>query len=351
MTENQTVARTGRRATLADVARFAGVSVSTASKALNDRTDVRPATRERVRVAAEQLGFEPNSLARALFGDRSGTVGMLTSDLVGRFSLPILMGVEDALGAGEVSVFLCDARGDAIREQFHVRALLRRQIDGLIVVGSATDPRPPLTPDVPVPVVYVYAPSERPHDTSVVADNFGAGRSAVAHMLHMGRRRIAHIGGDETFTAATDRAAGILAELADAGLGLAGERVHYGTWSESWGRTAARLLRGQGPSIDAIICGNDQIARGVLDVLNQSRVDVPGEVAVMGFDNWDVLAADSSPPLTSIDMNLENLGRRAALLLREAIDGRPRPGVETLPCRLVARASTAPSSGDPSRSR
>ena len=344
MTESGSGAGLSRRATLADVARFAGVSIATASKAMNGRSEVRPSTRDRVLVAAEQLGFEPNSLARGLSEGRSGTVGMLTSDLVGRFSLPILMGVEDAFGAGEVSVFLCDARGDAIREQHQVRALLRRQVDGLIVVGSSTNPRPHLDQEIPVPVVYAYAPSEAPTDMSVVGDNVGAGRLAVAHMLHMGRRRIAHIAGDETFTASRDRADGILAELAGVGMPLAGGPLHFGAWSESWGRTAARLLLAEDPTVDAIICANDQIARGTIEALHRSGVDVPGDVAVMGFDNWDVFAADSDPPLTSIDMNLEGLGRRAAHLLREAIDGRGHAGIETVTCRLVARGSTAPAS-------
>jgi LacI family transcriptional regulator len=223
-----------------------------------------------------------------------------------------------------------------------VRALLRRQIDGLIVVGSSTDPRPPLSLPVPVPVVYVYAPSARAEDISVVSDNVGAGRLAVDHMLHMGRRRIAHIGGDPTFVAARDRAAGVEAELAARDLPLAGSRVHFGTWSESWGRRATRLLAAEDPTIDAIICANDQIARGAMSALERSGADVPRDVAVMGFDNWEVLASDSDPPLTSIDMNLEGLGRRAAQLLREAIEGRPPTGTQTLECRLVARSSTAP---------
>lgn len=330
-----------RRATLADVARFAGVSMATASKALNDRKDVGRATRERVLVAAEMLGFEPNGLARGLSGGRSGTVGMLTSDLVGRFSLPILMGAEDALGAGEVSVFLCDARGDAIREQHHLRALLRRQIDGLIVVGSSTDPRPPVL-DVPVPVVYVYAPSANPGDISVVSDNVGAGVTAVEHLVHMGRRRIAHIGGDPSYAAAQDRAAGIDRAFAEAGLEVAGGGAHFGTWSEGWGRTATRLLRAEAPDLDAIVCHSDQLARGAIDVLQRGGVQVPGDVAVMGFDNWDVLAMNSDPPLTSIDFNLEGLGRRAAQLLQEAIEGTPQPGVHTLESRLVVRGSTGP---------
>ena len=160
-----------RAPTLADVARLAGVSVATASKALNGRDHVRAETRSRVLEAAEQLSFIPNSLARSLLAGRTGTVGLLTSDLEGRFSIPILMGAEDAFGAGRVAVFLCDARGDTIREQHHVQALLNRRVDGLIVVGSRTDPRPSLGRKLPVPVVYTYAPSEDPHDLSIVCDN------------------------------------------------------------------------------------------------------------------------------------------------------------------------------------
>src|SRR5215510_640207 len=147
-----------RAPTLADVARLAGVSVATASKALNGRAHVRAETRSRVLEAAEQLSFTPNSLARGLLAGRTGTVGLLTSDLEGRFSIPILMGAEDAFGAGRVAVFLCDARGDTIREQHHVQALLNRRVDGLIVVGSRTDPRPSLFCKLPVPVVFSYPP-------------------------------------------------------------------------------------------------------------------------------------------------------------------------------------------------
>ena len=153
--------RPDRRAvTLTDVARLAGVSVATASKALNGRSQVRAETRARVVEAAERLAFSPNALAQSLLAGRTGTVGLLTSDLEGRFSIPILLGAEDAFGADRTSVFLCDARGDAIREQHHVRALLSRRVDGLIVVGARADPRPSLGRSLPVPVVYAYSSSD-----------------------------------------------------------------------------------------------------------------------------------------------------------------------------------------------
>src|SRR3954452_10982199 len=151
-------------ATLTDVARLAGVSVATASKALNGRSQVRAETRQRVIEAAERLSFRPNQLARGLLAGRTGTVGLLTSDLEGRFSIPILMGAEDAFGAGQDSVFLCDARGDTIREQHQLRALLSRRADGLIVVVRQTASRPSLGQDIPLPVVYAYAPPDDPQD-------------------------------------------------------------------------------------------------------------------------------------------------------------------------------------------
>lgn len=331
-----------RAPTLTDVAKLAGVSVATASKAINGRDEVKAATRARVLKAAELLSFAPNALARALLGGRTGTVGLLTSDLEGRFSIPILMGAEDAFGAGQVSVFLCDARGDAIREAHHVRALLSRRVDGLIVVGSSTDPRPPLAGAIPVPVVYVYAPSANPEDISITVDNVGGGRLAVEHLLACGRRNIAHVTGEPGFAAARDRAEGAAAALADAGLALLGGQPYYGSWDETWGRAAAHIVVEQHPEVDAIFCGSDQIARGVLETLRDLGRDVPNAISVIGFDNWDAIAAHSRPRLTSIDMNLEHLGAVAGRRLFAAIDGEEPPKSEQYPGRVVMRESTAP---------
>src|SRR5688500_16018040 len=183
-------AGSGRAATLSDVARLAGVSIATASKAINGRDEVPPATLRCVLAAADEISSTPNQLARSLLCGRTGTVGLLTSDLEGRYGIPILMGAEDAFGAGQVNVFLCDARGDAIREQHHLKALLSRRVDGIIVVGRATDPRPSLGQELPVPVVYAYAPSDEPRDLSFTPDNYAGGRLAVDHLLACGRTRI-----------------------------------------------------------------------------------------------------------------------------------------------------------------
>lgn len=338
----QVIKAVSRNATLKDVARLAGVSVSTASKALNGRNDVGEATRGRVLQAAERLAFSPNALARGLIAQRSGTVGLITSDLEGRFSIPILMGAEDAFGTDTTSVFLCDARGDNIREQHHLRSLLSRRVDGLIVVGARPDVRSSLGQGLGVPVVYAYAASEDPNDLSLVADQRGGGELATDHLLTCGRSRIAHITGDASYGAAQDRARGTSARLARAGLELAGGQVFFGAWSEAWGRNATRELLRRAPDVDAIFAGSDQIARGVIDALHSEGLSVPSQVSVVGFDNWEVLATESRPPLTTIDMNLQQLGRIAARRLFSAIAGEAKSGLETLSCRLVPRESSSP---------
>ena len=330
----------GRRTTIADVAALAQVSIGTASKALNGRGQLREQTRERVLAAAEQLGFQPNALARGLLSGRSYTVGLITTDSFGRFTIPIMLGAEDALGAGQISVFLCDGRGDPIREQHYIRTLMARRVDGIIVTGRRIDPRPPINVRLTVPVVYAMTQSANPDDCSLIPDDEQGGRIAVEHLLATGRTRIGHITGPERFLASRSRARGAQQALAAAGLELAGPGVLYGEWSERWGRQAAHVLVQSVPDLDAIFCGSDQIARGVADGLRELGSDVPGRIALVGFDNWDVMAANCRPPLTTVDMNLTELGRMAADRLLAAIEGTPSHGAYRHPCRLVVREST-----------
>jgi LacI family transcriptional regulator len=325
--------------TLTDVARLAGVSVATASKALNAKGEVAPDTRLRVMQAANQLAFQPNVLARGLISGNTGTIGLLTDELGGRFSIPILLGAENALGNEQMSVLLCDARGDAIRRQHYIRALLARQVDGFIIMGDSNDIRPSLSRDIPVPVVYVYGQSTDPNDLSLLADDEGGARLAIEHLIALRRRHIGHITGPQSYRAARDRVTGMRAVLAENDMTLVGEPL-YGEWSQRWGRHAARLLATASPDLDAIFCGNDQIAAGAAQALQELGRRVPEDVAIVGYDNWEVLAADCRPPLTTVDLNLEQLGATAVMHLFAALDGTPASGVIRQPGRLVVREST-----------
>ena len=115
----------------------------------------------------------------------------------------------------------------------------------------------------------------------------------------------------------------------------------HGEWSEAWGRQAAGILLSTGAGADAVFCGSDQIARGLTEALQEAGRRIPGDVAVVGFDNWDVMVGGCRPALTSVDMDLEGIGRTAAELLLAAINGNPAHGRHALPGRLIPRASTA----------
>ena len=339
-TQEETLSTMDRAVTISQVAALAGVSTGTASKALNGRGALRPETRLRVQQAAEQLGFVANAAARSLQTGRTYTVGMITTDSIGRFSIPLLIGAEDALGAGQMSVFLCDARDDSIREQYYLRTLLSRKVDGIIVTGRRTQARAPIGVGLPVPVVYAFISSADPRDCSVVPDEADGARRAVRHLLSIGRRRVAHVTGPEHHHSATVRSAAAAETLAAEGLQPAVPTL-YGEWSEAWGRQAAGILLSTGADVDAVFCGSDQIARGLAEALRDAGKRIPHEVALVGFDNWDVMVEGCRPALTSIDMDLEGIGRTAAELLLTAINGQPAQGQHARPCRLVPRASTA----------
>ena len=328
-----------RRVTIRDVAAEAGVSIGTASKALNGQGKLRAETRERVTEVAQRLGFAPNTLAQALLAGRSFTVGLITTDSFGRFSIPVMLGAEDALGTGQVSVFMCDTRDDPARERRYVEMLAARRVDGLIVAGRRVEPRPPVEAGPGIPVIYAMTQPNDADGPAVLPDDTGAGRTVAGHLLGGGHRRIGHITGPERFLAARQRAAGFGDALAAAGLKPAGG-VRFGEWSERWGREAARDLLADQPGLDAVFCGSDQIARGVADTLREAGRDIPGDVAVVGVDNWEPMALGAQPPLTSVDMCLEEIGRKAAEMLLAAIAGEPERGVRTVPCRLVVRQSS-----------
>ncbi|MEQ7126065.1 LacI family DNA-binding transcriptional regulator [Actinopolymorpha sp. B11F2] len=333
-------------ATIRDVARVAGVSVATASKGLNGKGRMRPETRERIVQSARELGFRANRNASSLTSGRTFTVGLLTRDGYGRFTPAMLGGVEDALSADTCSLLLCDARRDAVRERHYIDALTARRVDGLIVTGRATDPAPRVGRDLPFPVVYAYTTADDERATSITVDDEHGGWLAARQLLRQGCTQIAHLTGPPSYAAVRQRIAGARRALTEKGLELPDSHVVHGPFGEEAGYHAARALLETRPDVDGILCGNDQIARGVADGLTLLGVRVPDDIAVVGYDNWTLLAASTRPPLTSVDMNLYRLGRIVGTTLLQAIDGDREPGIRRLPCSIAVRASCPAGTGD-----
>lgn len=326
--------------TIRDVAKAAGVSVGTVSKALNNTGTIAPETRARVIEAAKALQFRPNTLAQSLQSGLSGTVGLISNDSFGRFTMPIMEGLEGVLAPLGMGVFMCNATDDPAREAAHVDQLMAKQVDGIIVTARRSDRRPAVhLSGLGIPVIHVYARSDADDGLTLLPDDQGGAVMAVQHLAEIGRRRIAHITGPAHFEAVQLRRAGYLSALTNAD--LAPGDILLGPWSESWGREAVAQLFGPGLSNpDALFCGNDLIARGAAEALREMGRRVPQDVAIVGFDNWGVMAEAARPPLTSIDMNLAGLGAEAGRCMARMIDGHQETGQRLLPCTLVPRAST-----------
>jgi LacI family transcriptional regulator len=246
-----------------------------------------------------------------------------------------MAGISDALVDHGVSVFLCAIEEDPALAQIHVEAMLDKQVDGIIATGKRLDRRLPVDlSNLNVPVVYAFTEGA-PGSVTFRSDDAQGARLAVEWLAKLGRKRMVHVTGPENFFSVRERA--------DAYRRVAGEErpVLFGVWSESWGHEAvARLWSGGGERPDGIFCGNDQIARGVIDALRERGIRVPQDVSVVGFDNWEIVAAQTRPPLTTVDMELKELGRQAGLTVLALAEGRSvEPGIRKLPCRLVVRQS------------
>ena len=327
--------------TIHDVARAAGVSISTVSKALNGTGSLSEQTRKRVLEAVRALSFRPNLLARSLHTGLSGSVGLISNDSFGRFTMPIMEGLEGVLSQSGIGVFMVNATDDAERERAHLDQLLSKQIDGLIVTARRADRRPSVDlSGIGLPVIYVFSQGDAPGALTLLPDDKHGARMATDHLVQRGRRRIAHITGPRDFEAVRLRAEGWQEGLAAAG--LKPYPVLHGNWTEAWGRTAtAQLMSGPRPDApDAIVCGNDLIARGCADALREAGIACPTDVALTGFDNWTVMAEASRPALTSVDMNLVQLGAEAGRKMTQMIKGADASGTLRLPCTLVVREST-----------
>ena len=337
----------GQAVTLTDVAAVSGVSVSTVSRVLNGQGRVAPTTRARIHAAAERLDFRPNALARSFALGRSQTIGLLTHNAPGAFTMPVLVGANTTLGRRDMASLMYDARRDPTALAEHVRKLRARRIDGVLVLGDGPGaPLRSVSDGFSVPVVYTFGMSDDPRDASFLPNSVMAGRLAGQHLIDIGRSRIAHITAGNDLSA-TERALGLSTVLAESDLTLALGQPLRGNWTRRWGVQAARELLDSGETVDAVFCGDDQIALGVYTVLRNAGVRIPDDIAIVGMDNIEALIGTSTNLLTTIDPNLEALGGSAADFLLQALDGKYEPGVHHQDCSLIIGETTTGSAPDP----
>lgn len=328
--------------TIQDVARLAGVSKGTASKALNNQNYVSEETRNRVLDAARKLNFSPNHVAQSLRRKRTLTIGLLTDDLEGLFTTSMLRGVEEAVSSQNFNVILCNSFGDASRERAHLEMLLARQTDGIILLsGYRVRERggPALELD-DVPVVYLYQYTHEISAPCVIPDDFGGAVLGTQHLINAGRERIAYINGPTHYEVTHERLDGYRQTLETAGLRFDPALVFTcRKWHQNYGYDAAHHLMTLTERPDALFCASDSLAIGALDALHELGYTIPQDVAVVGFDNRPH-SAHQRPPLTSVALPFLEMGKLTGeLLIQSILNNVHENAIHRVPCYLAQRES------------
>ena len=322
-----------------DVARVAGVSHQTVSRVLNNHPNVSAKTRERVEEAITELGYRRNTAARSLVTRRSQTIGVLGSEMAQYGPSHTLLGVQQA--ARDAGYFVSVA---ALREvtpetiKDAVAHFMDQGVDGIVVTvphPGTFDVLRDIT--VPVPLVAVGSVGDE-HLSGATVDQRQGAKLAVEHLLSLGHQRIGHLSGPADWIDTTARIDGWKEALNEAGL-EPGTLIE-GDWSAECGyREGLKIAADR--SVTALFVANDQMALGVLRAFNESGVQVPAEISVVGFDDQPE-SAYFIPPLTTVAQDFEELGQRCIGLLLDRLEDGDTVSAATVTPRLVIRATTAP---------
>lgn len=332
------------RPTLEQVAARAGVGRGTVSRVVNGSPRVSAAARARVRSAIEALGYVPNPAARALVTSRTESVALVVSETGERFFgepffAELVRGVSAALDDADRQLLLAIAQPGAGIDRLD-RHLTPQHVDGALLVSlHGADPLPGRLESRGLPTVLGGRPTGVRPVCWVDVDNRGGARRAVAHLAARGRRRIAVISGPQDITAGVDRLAGYRDALRDAGLAPSAGLEEVGTFSRDSGADAMAALLARRPDLDAVFVASDLMALGAMAHLDAAGRTVPGDVAVVGFDD-SVLARNAGPPLTTVRQPVEEMGRiMVRLLLARIAAPAEVPDPVTLDTELVVRDS------------
>jgi len=326
--------------TLADLAREAGTSRSTASRALSGRGYVSPEARDRLFAAAERLGYVPNASARTLKQRRSRVVGVIVSDLGNQFYARLAAGIEQILRERGYHMVIVGDNSDGVEELTAARTFLAMHAPGVIITPGAPDATAFLLRRG-LPVVEVDRRMSEQSCDAVVIDNVRGGRVAVDHLLSLGHRRIAHLGVDTDWTSDAGRLEGYRQAHRAAGIPIDERLVlRIASHDPSAEARIVELLSRESPT--AVFAANNILAQQAWRAIRTRGLALPGGVSLVGFDDvqWMEMV---SPAITVVDQPTFELGRRAAaLLLRRLEEPGSAPTVELLQPSLLVRGSTAP---------
>jgi len=324
--------------TMDDVAKSAGVALSTVSRALSDNPRVNITTRERIKKLAREMGYVPSAIARGLATQRTFSLGVVVRDIVDPFLAELVRLMDmHALELG-YSLILSHAGNDERRELAAIHILRQKRVDAIIMPDSSvSDSFLSRVADHGIPVVLLNRMS---YPYSIGIDHIAAGEMAANHLLDLGHRRVAYIGGLRCKAESDDRQKGYERALAIRGLVVDRALIALGdSWPEGGQICMRQFLNLEHPPT-AVFCFNDLTALGAIGAIHSAGLRVPQDISVVGFDDI-TLASFLHPPLTSIAQDKEQMAKLAVEMANALATGKPAPERTILPGRLVVRASTS----------
>jgi LacI family transcriptional regulator len=329
------------KTTLKDIAREAGLDVSTVSRSLSGSYGVRKETRQHVLEVARKLNYRPNRLARGLVTGQSHTLGLLISDIRNPYFTELARGAEDAAYAAGYDVVLCNSDLDPGKQMRYVHSLLEKRVAGLLMNSvsalSAEDQEELMNSGVPV--VLLNQPPEGYNFSTVLANNFEGGFLAGSYLIKLGHRMIAHLTGPRQHGNLTEREKGFLKAVNSSDCEVAPIIIH-GQQNFQGGCEMTEKILAKHPNITAIFAANDIIAFGVIRTVFDKGLQVPEDISVIGFDNVE-LSSIIRPPLTTIHQSKYEMGQAAVEILLRQGNGNPSsmPEHRVLGVKLIERQS------------
>jgi LacI family transcriptional regulator len=330
--------RQNRRITIRDVAREAGVSIKTVSRVVNKEPNVNPATAARVSEVVERLNYRPNEMARRLKGYRSRTIGLMVDDISNPFMATCAQAIEGVAWEHGYALILCDSHADLQVEGAYIGLLMQRQIDGLLLVPAyGRNVHLKTEQQAGLPIVAFDRPAEGVQTDTVLVQNRAGAREATEHLIWHGHERIAFVGDVRHFYTARKRLEGYKEALKAANLKPINKLdVH----SIELGEKVTKSFLDASDPPTALFAANILTALGALRATEHLGIRVPEDLALIGFDDFE-LSPVLRPRFTLVQQPTAELGRRAAEMLFDRLngEGRPEPQRLVLPTELVVRES------------